>query len=96
MLRFETYTLNEAVPTYDDFREEKIVTKPLRDIEVKVAHKESINIETGFDGRVNSYNGFTLDKEVAVGNILTRGGDKLRIVWVDHVPRLSTMILEGV
>lgn len=96
MLKFETYVLNKSVATYNEFREEIIELTPVKHIEVKVAHKESIDIEVGFDGRVNSYNGYTLCKEVSVGDILTRSEENLRVVWVNHVPRLSSMILERV
>lgn len=94
MLRFETYKLNRTKTVYDEFREESFVLEPVRDIEVKVTHKESINIETGFNGRVNNYNGYTFEKDIQVGDILTKGNDQLRVVWIDPVPRLSSIILE--
>ena len=94
MLKFETYELNESITDYNEFREEIIDLEPIKPIEVKVVHKESLDIEVGFDGRVNNYNGYTLCKDVMVGNILTKDVDKLRVVWVDHNPRLSTLILE--
>lgn len=94
MLRFETYTLNKAKTSRNEFREEVFQLEPVREIEVKLTHKESINIETGFNGRVNNYNGFTFDKDVTTGDILTKDGSQLRVVWVDPIPRLSTMILE--
>lgn len=96
MLRFETYKLHTSVVTYDEFREEKLELTPVRDIQLKVTHKESIDVETGFNGRVNNYNGYTLDKKIQVGDVLTRNGLKLKVVWVDPVPRLSTLILEVV
>jgi hypothetical protein len=94
MLRFETYKLNKAKTVRNEFREEVFTLEPLRDIELKLTHKESIDIETGFNGRVNNYNGYTFDKEISVGDILTKDGKKLRVVWVDPIPRLSTLILE--
>lgn len=96
MLRFETYGLNKAFTIYNEFREEALELETVDYIEVKVAHKESLDIEVGFEGRVNNYNGYTLCKKVKVGDVLTRYEDKLRVVWVDHTPRLSSMILERV
>lgn len=94
MLRFETFKLHTSVVTYDEFREEKLELTPVRNIQVKVTHKESIDVETGFNGRVNNYNGYTLDKKIKVGDVLVKGDNKLKVVWVDPVPRLSTLILE--
>lgn len=96
MMRFETVKLNKVSMERNSFKEEVPRLTPLRDIEVKIVHKESVNVETGFNGRVNSYNGYTLDKGIEVGNVITRGNENLRVVWKDDIPRLTTLILEVV
>lgn len=94
MLVFENYVLNKVEYVRNEFKEEVTTLIPKKTIQVKVTHKESLEVGEYFDLKTNNFNGYTLCKQIEKGDVLTRGDKKLRVVYVNPVPRLSTLVLE--
>ena len=94
MMKFEPCVLYSVKVEYDDFRERREVLHSLKDISVKIVTRTLNEIDQGFKGNYPKLNGFTLEKEISKGQVIECKGVKYRVIYVDPIPRLTTLYLE--
>ena len=94
MMTFKKGTLYNIETTYDEFRERKESLQRVKDISVNIVTRTINEIEEGFKGNYPKLNGFTLEKKISKGNIIEVNNIRYRVIYVDTVPRLTTLYLE--
>lgn len=94
MMKFESCVLYGVNVEYDEFRERREVLQSLKDISVKIVTRTLNEIDQGFKGNYPKLNGFTLEKEISKGQVIECKGVKYRVIYVDPIPRLTTLYLE--
>ena len=94
MMKFKTCTLYAIEVGYDEYRERKEILKRVKDISVNIVTRTINDLDTGFKGNYPRLNGFTLEKNIAKGQVIESEGVRYRVIYVDHVPRLTTLYLE--
>ena len=94
MMKFEPCVLYSVNVEYDEFRERREVLHSLKDISVKIVTRTLNEIDQGFKGNYPKLNGFTLEKEISKGQVIECKGVKYRVIYVDPIPRLTTLYLE--
>ena len=94
MMKFEPCVLYSVNVEYDEFRERREVLQSLKDISVKIVTRTLNEIDQGFKGNYPKLNGFTLEKDISKGQVIECKCVKYRVIYVDPIPRLTTLYLE--
>lgn len=94
MMKFKPCTLYSIETYYDEYRERKEDLQRVKDISVNIVTRTINEIEQGFKGNYPKLNGFTLEKDIKKGQIIEGDGVKYRVIYVDPIPRLTTLYLE--
>lgn len=95
MMGFKRCILHEVMVEYDEvYRERKEVLNPLKEISVNIVTRTINEVDQGFKGNYPRLNGFTLDKSIQKGHVLECEGYKYLVIYVDPIPRLTTLYLE--
>lgn len=94
MMKFRTCTLYAIEVGYDEYRERKEILKRVKDISINIVTRTINDLDTGFKGNYPRLNGFTLEKNIAKGQVIESEGVRYRVIYVDPVPRLTTLYLE--
>ena len=93
MMRFKTCTLYAIEVGYDEYRERKEILKRVKDISVNIVTRTINDLDTGFKGNYPRLNGFTLEKNIAKGQVIESEGVRYRVIYVVPVLRLTTLYL---
>lgn len=95
MMCFKKCVLYGVKVDYDEvYRERKEVLNPLKEISVNIVTRTINEVDQGFKGNYPRLNGFTLEKSIQKGQVLECEGVKYRVIYVDPIPRLTTLYLE--
>lgn len=94
MMKFKTCTLYSIEVGYDEYRERKEILKRVKDISVNIVTRTINELEEGFKGNYPRLNGFTLEKDIKKGQVIEEAGVRYRVIYVDTIPRLTTLYLE--
>ena len=95
MMGFKRCVLYGVTVGYDEvYRERKEILNPLKEISVNIVTRTINEVDLGFKGNYPRLNGFTLEKSIQKGQVVECEGVKYRVVYVDPIPRLTTLYLE--
>lgn len=94
MMMFKTCGLYSVSVDYDEYRERKEILSHVKDISINIVTRTINELETGFKGNYPRLNGFTLEKNIQKGQVIEGDGVKYRVLYVDPIPRLTTLYLE--